>query len=81
MNQISIEIPSSSANVGLGYDIWCLGLERPRLNVVYTRSSDGIELEARTASEPPAGMTLGLAGKVALKNFLRRLRCSKKQTR
>src|SRR3989338_271408 len=72
MEQISIVVPSSSANVGLGYDIWCLGLEQPQLKVTYTkRTRPGIEFEAKSPYQPPTGRELGYAGHVALDKFLK----------
>ena len=73
MNQIEIHAPSSSANVGLGYDIWCLGLEQPQLKLIYTRlpNQTEIELEAKSPLRPPPGRILGYAGKKALEQFLK----------
>ena len=54
MNQVSVIVPSSSANVGLGYDIWCLGLDQPQLGVTYTRRTQpGIEFDAKSPLTPP----------------------------
>lgn len=69
--RVTFQVPSSSANVGLGYDIWCLGLERPSLAVTATRGGQGVEVEARSPHEPPAGRRLGLAGVAAASAFLR----------
>lgn len=72
MDKVSIVVPSSSANVGLGYDIWCLGLKQPQLKVTYTRRTQpGIEFEAKSPYQPPAGRTLGYAGHVALDKFFK----------
>ncbi len=72
MDQVSINIPSSSANVGLGYDIWCLGLKQPQLKVTYTRrAKPGIEFEAKSPFHPPEGRILGHAGYVALGKFFK----------
>ncbi|MBI4439698.1 hypothetical protein HY638_01890 [Candidatus Woesearchaeota archaeon] len=71
-DQVSIYVPSSSANVGLGYDIWCLGLEQPQLIVDYTKkASPGIEVKVESPFEPPNGRVLGHAGVVALEKFLK----------
>lgn len=72
MDQVSISVPSSSANVGLGYDIWCLGLEQPQLRLTYTRRSQpGVEFGVRSRHTPPPGRILGHAGKLALEKFFR----------
>ena len=72
MDQATIIVPSSSANVGLGYDIWCLGLQRPVLKVTCTRQPAGVELEpALSPFTPPPGRVLGHAGVTALERFLK----------
>jgi homoserine kinase len=74
MDEVTIEVPSSSANVGLGYDIWCLGLDRPKLSVTYTRlPRRGIEVEVKSHFKPPEGRFLGHAGKAALENLLQEM--------
>jgi homoserine kinase len=70
MDKAKIIIPSSSANVGLGFDIWCLGLEQPKLQVTYTRIKNGIEVETKSPYQPPSGLSLGYSGKKALENYL-----------
>ena len=40
MAQVELFVPSSSANVGLGYDVWCLGLDYPKLMVTYAPSTE-----------------------------------------
>ncbi len=71
MDQISISIPASTANVGLGYDIWCLGLEEPQLMLTYTRKNKpGIETRVKSPCQPPASRILGYAGRLALEKFL-----------
>jgi homoserine kinase len=69
--QATLVVPSSSANVGLGFDIWCLGLKRPQLLVTYTKTDRKIEVETRSPCLPPSGRTLGYAGKLALEYFFR----------
>lgn len=71
MDQITLTIPSSSANVGLGYDIWCLGLEAPRLRVTAWRRASGVEVRARSPLPPPEGRMLGYAARTAAEHFLR----------
>lgn len=71
MDKISLTIPSSSANVGLGYDCWCLGLEAPRLRVSASRGPQGVEVEALSSTSTPQGRLLGYAGKAAAEHFLR----------
>lgn len=75
MSKIKIIIPSSSANVGLGYDIWCLGLEQPQLQLTYTREkrSKEILIDAKGRYQPPSGRILGYAGKIALQSYLKEL--------
>lgn len=70
--EAKIEVPSSSANVGLFYDVGCLGLKEPHLKVIYTRhpSKTGIEIYANSPLTPPASRSLGYAGRVALEHFL-----------
>lgn len=70
-----IEIPSSSANVGLFYDVGCMGLKEPHLIVEYTRlpSESDIKVDAKSPLTPPASRSLGYAGKKALENFLREM--------
>src|SRR3989338_1341423 len=72
MDKVTIMVPSSSANVGLGYDVWCLGLEEPCLQLTYTRSAlpMGITIEAKSAYAAPEGRVLGHAGRKALEQFL-----------
>ena len=71
MDRVTISVPSSSANVGLGYDIWCLGLDDPRLSVTCIRRGSGVKLEgARSPLTPPEGRTLGVAGVDAAERFL-----------
>ncbi len=73
MDQVRIEVPSSSANVGLGYDIWCLGLSQPKLTVTYTRAREtGIEVEVK--SPVKSNRSLGHAGKIALEHMLQELK-------
>lgn len=67
--RVRITVPSSSANVGLGYDIWCLGLEQPSLKVTAERIPAGIQVEARSPFVPPEGRRLGQAGITALEAF------------
>jgi homoserine kinase len=69
-NQATIVVPSSSANVGLGFDIWCLGLTHPQLRVTYIKKQRGIEVETKSPYSPPSGRTLGYGGKLALEFFL-----------
>ena len=72
MDQVLIAVPSSSANVGLGYDIWGLGVEQPQLSLTYSRKTHpGIEIEAKSPYKPPMGRILGYAGKSALEQFLK----------
>ena len=73
MDQVTIVVPSSSANVGLGYDIWCLGLARPQLRVTCTRQPARVELKPLPQSRfsPPEGRRLGHGGAVALRRFLK----------
>lgn len=77
MNSIEakIEVPSSSANVGLFYDVGCLGLREPHLKITYTRLplQIDIEVDAKSPLMPPNGRNLGHAGKVALENFLKEI--------
>lgn len=70
MDQVTIIVPASSANVGLGYDVWCLGLARPVLRVTSARRPSGVTLEARSPMTPPEGRRLGHAGQTALQRFL-----------
>ncbi len=73
VDQVRIEVPSSSANVGLGYDIWCLGLSQPRLTVTYTQSQEkGIEVEVKSPIR--SSRSLGHAGKVAVEQMLKELK-------
>ncbi len=71
MDLVTLTIPSSSANVGLGYDVWCLGLEEPRLRVTASRRPQGVLMEARSPLSPPQGRALGYAGKVAAEALLK----------
>ena len=70
--EVKIEVPSSSANAGLFYDVGCLGLRERHLNVIYKRqpSKTGIEIDANSPLTPPASRSLGYAGRVALEHFL-----------
>lgn len=70
--EAKIAIPSSSANVGLFYDVGCLGLKEPHLNVTYTQLPAGSNISTDTDSPtvPPASRNLGYAGKKALEHFL-----------
>lgn len=70
MDQVTLSVPSSSANVGLGYDIWCLGLETPRLQVTASRRAGGIDVSCKSPLAAPQGRQLGHAGKVAAQEFL-----------
>ncbi len=72
VDRATIIVPSSTANVGLGYDVWCLGLAQPELRVTCTRAQTGVELEpVRSAARPPEGRALGHAGLIALKTFMK----------
>ncbi|MCS7197898.1 MAG: hypothetical protein NZ930_04370 [Candidatus Bipolaricaulota bacterium] len=72
MDQVTIIVPASTANVGLGYDVWALGLKRPQLRLTYIRKRHpGVEVAARSASPALADRILGYAGKLALESFLR----------
>lgn len=72
MDRATISVPASSANVGLGYDIWCLGLAQPHLLVTAVRQPSGVVIErAASPLTPPEGRRLGVAGQVALERFLR----------
>ncbi|MBI2545938.1 hypothetical protein HYV81_02050 [Candidatus Woesearchaeota archaeon] len=71
MESVTIEVPSSSANVGLGFDIWALGLGNPALKVTYTRLRDrgSITIENRSPLPKPLGRELGYAAREALNYF------------
>jgi len=72
MDKVVIEVPSSSANVGLGYDVWCVGLEQPNLKLTYTSLPNfEITVESTSPFKAPDGRHLGYAGKAALEKFLR----------
>lgn len=72
MDQVTIIVPASSANVGLGYDVWCLGLTRPTLRVTCARQAGGVVIEAaRSPAAPPEGRVLGMAGQTAVQRFLK----------
>jgi len=71
--QVNINVPSSSANVGLYYDVACLGLETPLLSTTLTRNpnSRGINVTTESPLTPPEGRKLGYAGKVALEELFK----------
>lgn len=72
MDQVTILVPASTANVGPGYDIWALGLKHPSLRLTYIRKRrPGIDVEAKSPFSAPSGRVLGYAGKLALESFLR----------
>lgn len=73
--KIKIKIPSSSANVGLGYDIWSLALEKPSLKLIYLRKPKeyGIKIDAKSNCEVPSERKLGYAGKIALEKFFEQM--------
>ncbi len=71
MDSATIAVPSSSANCGVGYDIHSVGLKNPYLRATGTRTNGGIEIECRSAHQPPAGRELGYAGRLALVRFFR----------
>ncbi|MBI5398538.1 hypothetical protein HZB03_03670 [Candidatus Woesearchaeota archaeon] len=73
MDQVKLFVPSSSANIGLGYDIWSLALGKPQLQVTYTRlpGKSRIELETESPFQAPQNRSLGYAGKQALEQFLK----------
>ena len=72
MEQVSVLVPSSSANVGPGFDIWCLGLAGPQLRVTGSSIAFGVELgDVDSPSRPPAGRRLGHAGLAAAERFLK----------
>lgn len=68
-----IEVPSSTANVGLGFDTWCLGLQDPSLSLIFMRrpQEEGITVVTTSRPTPPEGRSLGYAGVQALKFFLK----------
>ena len=71
MAQVELFVPSSSANVGLGYDVWCLGLDNPKLMVTYAPSTEkGVRYKVETSCRPTKGRVLGTSGKKALEKFL-----------
>ena len=71
MDEVTIIVPSSSANLGLGYDTWSLGISEPHLKVTYTKISSGIELNIKSSVSPPLERVLGTAGRKALEEFLK----------
>ncbi|MEM4312324.1 MAG: hypothetical protein QXX95_08040 [Nitrososphaerales archaeon] len=40
-DQVQIEVPSSSANLGIGFDTWCIGLSYPNLKVTLRKLKEG----------------------------------------
>ncbi len=71
MGSAKIVVPSSSANCGPGYDIWCVGTEKPYLSVACERTTGGIEIDCKSPYQPPQGRQLGYAGRKAAEQFLR----------
>lgn len=69
--QVSIVVPSSTANVGLYYDVGSLGLSSPTLTTTLTRNPDryGVNVHVKSPNTPPRGRELGHAGKTALSAF------------
>ena len=72
LDKAIIEVPSSTANVGPGYDIWSVAIRSPYLKVTCTRTKSGIEVLSTSPHQPPAGRELGYAGGLAAAHFLQK---------
>ncbi len=73
MDEVKLIVPSSIANVGLGFDTWSFGTLQPSLKVTYTKTTGDIEIEAKSPYQPPPGRVLGYAGRQALESFFRQV--------
>ncbi len=71
-NKATIKVPSSTANLGLLFDMASLGIEHPSLYVTVSRGELplGITVKSTTQSVVPEGRVLGHGAKKALENFL-----------
>jgi len=70
MDQVTLHVPSSIANDGPGYDIFCLGNKDPYLAVTATRTQRGVTVGVQSLYTPPSGRELGHTGIIAAKSFL-----------
>lgn len=60
MDQVTIEVPSSVANVGPLFNGASIALKNPRLEIEYTRTpKEGIEIEVESPAVAPLGKRLG----------------------
>lgn len=66
--RVKVTVPSSSANLGIGYDIWSLALEKPNLTLTYTKKKPGGGILV-TGDKLQSGLIPGYSGKLALENF------------
>lgn len=68
MNEVRVSVPSSSANLGIGYDIWSLALEKPNLEITYTKKDPGSSISVGT-NYGDENELAGHSGKLALRAF------------
>lgn len=71
-DKVTIKVPCSSANVGPFYDVGCLGLKEPSLQVTYEKTDEwGLNIKIAEGSvTPPPNRILGAAANSALTKLL-----------
>ncbi len=68
---VTILVPSSTANIGPGFDIWAVGTKNPYLRVTCTKAESGVKIECRSPCQAPEGRVLGYAGRLAASELLK----------
>ncbi len=69
MNRVEIYVPSSTANVGPGFDAWSMGFDNPKLMVTAEIIPNGIEVVVDSRCTAPGDRKLGWIGQRALEHF------------
>jgi len=70
-NEVQIEVPGSTANLGLYFDRAGAALLSPRLKTSLKRKGSGLSVQATSSLPTPQGLKRGYSGLLALKRYLK----------
>jgi len=74
LNEIIVRAPATSANIGSGFDVFGLALEKPSDKVTLIRTTSGVKIQvsglsAQTISAVPEKNTAGVVANLMLREF------------
>ena len=74
LNEIIVKVPATSANIGPGFDVFGLALEKPNDKVTIVKTTTGVKIQivgfsAETISTVPEKNTAGVVANLMLQKF------------